>query len=50
MADKGIQERSLLATHLMQDAQQTGQPIQLISIDMGKAFERLNHAIIIQAL
>ncbi len=50
MAGKDIQEPSLLATHLIQDVQQTGPPVQLISLDIEKAFDRLNHAIIIQAL
>jgi hypothetical protein len=50
MVGKGIQEPSLLATHLIQDAQQTGQPLQLISSHLKKAFNRLNHTVIIQAL
>jgi hypothetical protein len=50
MAGKGIQEPSLLATHLIQDAQLTGQPLQLISLDIEKAFDRISHAVIIQAL
>jgi hypothetical protein len=51
MVGKGIQEPSLLATHLIQDAQLTGQPlIELISLDIEKAFDRLSHTIIIQAL
>jgi hypothetical protein len=50
MVGKGIQEPSLLATHLIQDAQITGQPLQLISLDIEKAFDRLSHTIIIQAL
>jgi hypothetical protein len=47
MAVEGIQELSLLATHLIQDVQQTEQPLQLISLDIEKAFDRLSHAIII---
>jgi hypothetical protein len=50
MAGRGIQEPSLLATHLIQDAQQTGKPLQLISLDIEKAFDRISHAIILQAL
>jgi hypothetical protein len=50
MVGKGIQEPSLLATHLIQNAQHTGQPLQLISLDIEKAFDRLSHTIIIQAL
>jgi hypothetical protein len=50
MAGRGIQEPSLLATHLIQDAQHTGQPLQLISLDIEKAFDRISHAVIIQAL
>jgi hypothetical protein len=57
MAGKGIQELSLLATHLVQDyqhlvqdAQQTGQPLRLISLGIEKAFDRLSFAIILQAL
>jgi hypothetical protein len=50
MAGRGIQEPSLLATHLIQDAQHTGQPLQLISLDIEKAFDCISHAVIIQAL
>ncbi len=50
MAGKGIQEPSLLAPHLIQDAQQTERPLQLISIDIEKAFDRLSHTIIVKAL
>jgi hypothetical protein len=45
MAGRGIQEPSLLATHLIQDAQHTGQPLQLISLDIEKAFDRINQAL-----
>ncbi len=37
MTGKGIQEPSLLATHLMQDAQQSERPLQLVSLDIEKA-------------
>jgi hypothetical protein len=50
MTGKGIQEPSLLATHIIQDAQITGKPLQLISLDIEKAFDRISHTIIIQAL
>jgi hypothetical protein len=47
---KGIQEPSLLTTHLIQDAQQTRKPLQLIRLDIEKAFDRISHAMILQAL
>jgi hypothetical protein len=50
MTQKGIQEPSLLATHLIQDATHYQKPLQLVSFDMEKAFDRVGHAIIIQAL
>jgi hypothetical protein len=50
MAGRGIQEPSLLATHLIQDAQHMGQPLHLISLDTEKAFDRISHAVILQAL
>jgi hypothetical protein len=50
MMQKGIQEPSLLATHLIQDATLYSKPLQLVSFDMEKAFDRVSHAIIIQAL
>jgi hypothetical protein len=37
MAGKDIQGPSLLARHLNQDVQQTGQPVQIISLDIGKS-------------
>ncbi len=39
MQGKGIQEPSLLATHLIQDSQQTKQPLQLVSLYIEKAFD-----------
>jgi hypothetical protein len=39
MGGRGIQEPSLLATHLIQYAQNTGKPLQLISLDIEKAFD-----------
>ncbi len=39
MQGKGIQEPLLLATHLIQDSQQNKQPLQLLSLDIEKAFD-----------
>jgi hypothetical protein len=50
MQGKGIQEPSLLATHLIQDSQQTSQPLQLVSLDIEKAFDWISHKVIVQAL
>jgi hypothetical protein len=50
MAQRGIQEPSLLATHLIQDAVHYQKPLQLVSFDMEKAFDRVRHHIIVQAL
>ncbi len=50
MAQRGIQEPSLLATHLIQDAEHYQKPLQLVSFDMEKAFDRVGHHIIVQAL
>jgi hypothetical protein len=50
MAQRGIQEPSLLATHLIQDAVHYSKPLQLVSFDMEKAFDRVGHKIIVQAL
>jgi hypothetical protein len=50
MAGKSIQEPSLLVMHLLQDAQQTGCCLQLISFDIEKTFDQISQAIIIQAL
>jgi hypothetical protein len=50
MAQRGIQEPSLLATHLIQDAAHYSKPLQLVSFDMEKAFDRVGHQIIVQAL
>jgi hypothetical protein len=40
----------LLATHLIQDAGHYQKPLQLVSFDMEKAFDRVGHHIIVQAL
>ncbi len=50
MAQQGIQEPSLLATHLIQDAGNYQKPLQLVSFDMEKAFDRVGHHIMVQAL
>ncbi len=50
MRGKGIQEPSLLATQIIQDAEQTKQPLQLVSLDIEKAFDCIGHAVIVQAL
>jgi hypothetical protein len=50
MTNKGIQEPSLLATHLIQDSNQYSKPLQLVSFDMEKAFDRVGHKVIVQAL
>jgi hypothetical protein len=50
MAQQGIQEPSLLATHLIQDAAYYNNPLQLVSFDMEKAFDRDGQQIIVQAL
>ena len=50
MAQKGIQEPSILATHLIQEANYNRKSLQLISFDIEKAFDRVSHISIIQAL
>jgi hypothetical protein len=47
MAQRGIQEPSLLATHLIQDVAHYSKPLQLVSFDMEKAFDRVGHQIIV---
>ncbi len=39
-----------MATHLIQDSTLYSKPLQLVSFDMEKAFDRVGHAVIIQAL
>jgi hypothetical protein len=43
MAQKGIQEPSILATHLIQEANYNNKSLQLISFDIEKAFDRVSH-------
>jgi hypothetical protein len=50
MANRGIQEPSILATHLIQEANRYDKPLQLISFDTEKAFDRVSHKIILDAL
>ena len=50
MANRGIQEPSILATHLIQEANRYDKPLQLISFDIEKAFDRVSHKIILDAL
>ena len=50
MKEKGIQEPSLIATHIIQEAEKSGNPVQLISHDVEKAFDKVSHTVIKQAL
>jgi len=50
MPQKGIQEPSILATHLIEEANKNNKPLQLVSFDIEKAFDKVGHSVIIQAL
>ncbi len=50
MAGKGTQEFSLFTIHLIQDGQCTHRQLQLVSLDIEKAFDCICHAVIGQAL
>jgi retron-type reverse transcriptase len=50
MANRGIQEPSILTTHLNQEAKRYNKPLQLVSFDIEKAFDRVSHKIILEAL
>jgi hypothetical protein len=50
MPQKGIQEPSLLATHLIEEANKCNKPLQIVSFDIEKAFDKVSHKIIVQAL
>jgi hypothetical protein len=50
MPQKGIQEPSILATHLIEEANKRKKPLQLVSFDIEKAFDKVGHKIITQAL
>jgi hypothetical protein len=43
VANRGIQELSILATHLIQEANRYDRPLQLISFHTEKAFNRVSH-------
>jgi hypothetical protein len=47
MAQKGIQEPSILTTHLIQEANFNHKSLQLVSFDIEKAFVRVSHISII---
>jgi hypothetical protein len=47
---QGYRSASLLATHLIQDVEQTDRPLQIISLDIEKACDQISPAIIIQVL
>jgi len=50
MPKKGIQEPSLMATHLIEEANRKTKPLQLVSFDIEKAFDNVGHKVIVQAL
>jgi exonuclease III len=50
MQQKGIQEPSILATHLIEEADKKNKPLQLVSVDIEKAFDNVGHSVITQAL
>jgi hypothetical protein len=50
MRGKGIQEPSFIATHVIQDAERSQRSLQLVSLDIENAFDRIGHKIIVQAL
>ncbi len=50
MQKKGIQEPSLLATHLIEEAHKKEKPLQMVSFDIEKAFDKVGHSVITQAL
>jgi len=50
MPKRGIQEPSLIMTHIIQEANYHKIPVQIISYDIEKAFDRVSHTIIIQML
>ena len=47
---RGIQEPILMATHVLQDAERTGNSLQFISFDLEKAFDKTGNTVIKQAL
>ena len=50
MAGRSIQEPILMATATIQEANKEGKPLQLLSFDIEKAFDKTGHQVIIQAL
>jgi hypothetical protein len=50
MAQKGIQEPSILATYLIQEANYNHKSLQLVNFDIEKAFDRESRISIIRAL
>jgi len=50
MPKRGIQEPTLMITHAIQDANKNNKPLQIISYDIEKAFDRVSHKLIVQAL
>jgi len=46
MPQKSIQEPSILATHLIEEANKRQKPLQLVSFDIEKAFNKVGHKII----
>jgi len=50
MPQKGIQEPSIVATHLIEEANKNNKPLQLVSFDIEQTFDKVGHTVIIQAL
>jgi hypothetical protein len=50
MAQKGIREPSILATHLIHEANRYNKPLELVSFDIEKAFDRVSHKIRVDSL
>jgi len=50
MPTKGIQEPTLVMAHVVQEAAESGQPVQILSYDIENAFSKVSHTIITQSL
>jgi len=50
IAGKGIQEPILLATHAIQDANTNKKPLQIVSLDMEKAFDKIISEVVTQTM